>query len=147
MTQKHDRKDLFESSALNALTDFLGDSEAQSNEEIIAELKAEGIAIDNLISKVESLVASNIEETKRGWINEAHKLLKHKQAKLNSINVEIPSFEELKAKVRQIISDDPEFANAYFSNFTELSEDDLKTIYIDFQKLKKIDEEQGSEDE
>lgn len=147
MTQKRDKKDLFESRALNALTDFLGNSEDLSNEELISELKAEGFDIDNLISRVESFVGNKIEESKRGWINEAHKQLERELRKIKSININIPSFNELKEKVRQIISDDPSFASAYFSNFTDLSEDDLRAIFIDFQKLKEIDEEQGSENE
>lgn len=147
MSQKRDKKDLFESLELNVLTDFLGDAEGQSSEEICDELKAEGIDIDNIIMKVESFVASKIEESKRGWIKESNIKLDRELAKLKSINIEVPSYDKLKELVKQIISKDPEFANAYFSNFTDLSEDDLREIYIDFQKLKEIDEEKGSENE
>ncbi len=140
------KKGKYMASIFDNLIDFLGDSEGQSSEEICDELKAEGIDIDNIVMKVDSLVASKIEESERGWINESHKQLERELAMLKSIDIKIPSYEELKEKIRQLTSQDSN-AYAYFSNFKDLSEDDLRALYVDFQKLKAIDEEQGSEND
>lgn len=136
---------------LDNLTDFLTNCEGLSKEDLKEELRTEGIDPDELILKVNQLVKTKLKEAKGAWREKAHikreALLKQmKQAKYN-----IPeSLSELKEKIKEMISgtyggEIQNYAQAYFRNLEEITEEDLRTFYEDLMKLKFL-ENQSSED-
>lgn len=136
---------------LNNLADFLTNIEGLSQEELKEELRVEGINPDELISKVNQLVKSKLKEAKGAWKEKAHikreALLK--QMKLAKYNIP-ESLSELKEKIKEMLSGAyggkiQNYAQAYFRNLEEITEEDLKTFYEDLMKLKFL-EDQSRED-
>ena len=126
--------------------DFLGDTEDLKSEEIKAELIAEGVDIDKLVTNVQTMVKVRIAESKRAWLKEAPAKRAEILNRLQSMAPEKTlNIAEIREKVKQLISTgtNREFAVA-FKNYDHLSDDDLRKLYSDYLKLlslKKITDE------
>ena len=123
---------------LDRLTDFLGDSEGQSKEEVKAELRKQGIKIDDMTNNVKTMINQKIGEMKRRWIIDApklrSKLLKQMESHQDDITADISKIRE---KIKEImgVGEYREQAHAFFRNFNEMSDDELRQLYRDFMDL------------
>ena len=132
---------------LNSISEVLADPAGRSTEEIKNDLRTSGIDIDGITKKVEQLISSKLEESKRSWITEANSERTKKLALLNSIAVAIPdSFDELKNNLAALIKSEPNLALAY-RNFSEMSEDDMRDLYVDLIRQIKLREEKTTSHE
>lgn len=134
---------------LNDFCEFLGDTDDQTPEEIRAELIAEGIDVDKMVTTAQSMVKAKISESKRAWLKNAPAQRLTMLEKLNSITQGIPlTISEIREKVEGIAGsgENREIAFA-FRNFDQLSDDDLIKLYSDYVKLlslkKDIDEKKS----
>lgn len=128
---------------LDNFCEFLGDTDDQTPEEIRAELIAEGINVDKMITNVQSMVKTKISEAKRAWLRDAPA---KRVAILEKLNAIVPetflSIAEIKENFKQLISsgENRELALA-FRNFNQLTDDDLRKVYTDYLKLISVKKE------
>lgn len=132
---------------LDNLTDFFTDFEGLSKEDLKEELRNEGINPEDLISKVNQLVKSKLKEVKGAWKKAANEKRKSLLEQMSFAKYDIPkSFSELKGKVKEMLSgnygnDIKGYAQTYFRNLEEITEEDLRSLYEDLLKLKSLEEQ------
>lgn len=122
---------------LHNFCEFLSDTNDQTPEEIRAELIAEGIAVDKMITNVQSMVKEKISEAKRAWLRDAPAKRIAMLEKLSSLAPETSlTIAEIKEKITQLIKsgESREFA-VVFRNFSQLADDDLRKIYSEYIQL------------
>lgn len=117
--------------------DFLGDTDELTSKEIKAELVAEGIDVDKIITNVHNMVKAKVSESKRSWLIDAHAKRAEMLKKLSAhVPKEPLTITEIKERVRQLVSSGAsrEFAVA-FRNYEHLGDDDLRKLYSDYVSL------------
>lgn len=121
---------------LKNFCEFLSDTEDQTPEEIKAELIAEGIDVDKMITNVQGMVKKKISEAKRAWLKEASAKRSAWLQKLDAIAPESSlSIAEIKEKVKQLVSSGNSELAVAFRNFNKLTDDDLRQVYSDYVQL------------
>ncbi len=128
---------------LKNLCEFLSNTDDLTPEEVRAELIEEGIDVDKMISKADSMVKAKISDEKRAWLREAPAKRISMLEKLNSIAPEASlTIADIKDKITQLVKSGKakEFALA-FRNFNQLSDDDLRKIYSDYIQLLNLKKE------
>jgi sugar-specific transcriptional regulator TrmB len=136
---------------LDNLTDFFICLEGVSQEELKEELRSEGIDPDELISKVNQLVKSKLKEAKGAWREKGRVKRETLLKQMEQAKYKIPeSLSELKENIKEMLSGTyggkfQNYAQAYFRNLEEITEEDLRTFYEDLMKLKFL-EDQSKED-
>lgn len=133
---------------LDNLTEFfINCDEGLSKEELKEELREEGINPEDLISRVNQFVKSKLKEVKGAWKKAAHEKRKSLLEQMSFAKYEIPkSLSELKGKIKEMLSgvygnEIQGHAQAYFRNFEEITEEDLRSFYEDLMKLKSLEEQ------
>lgn len=137
---------------LDNLTDFLTNCEGLSKEELKEELRTEGIDPNELISKVNQLVETKLKEAKGAWREKAHVKREALLKQIEQAKYDVPKdLSEVKEKIKKMLSGTyggkiQNYAQAYFRNLEEITEEDLRTFYEDLMKLKFL-EDQSREDD
>jgi len=132
------------------LTDFLGDSEGQSKEEVKAELREQGIKIDDMTTNIKAIIDQKVGEVRRRWILDAPKLRSNILKQMESHQDElIADISKIREKIKEImgVGEYREPAHAFFRNFNELSDDELRQLYIEFITLIHLQENDSQEKE
>lgn len=133
---------------LDNLADFLGGSEEESVDQVKRELLQDGIDIEALVVRVKGIVNAKLSEAKRTWLKEAPAKRSALMEKLNSFSDEIPKdVITLRKIIKHLmeIDEEREFASAFFRNFTALPDEDLKALYLDYLRLKKMKENKSND--
>ena len=134
---------------LDRLTDFLGDSEGQSKEDVKAELRREGIEIDDMTNNVKTMINQKIGEMKRQWISDAPKLRSKLLKQIESHKDDITAdMSKIKEKINEImgVGEYREQANAFFRNFNELPDEEVRQLYRDFMNLIDLQKNDSKDD-
>lgn len=122
------------------LTNFIGDSEGLSLEDLVAELKEQNIDVSQLEHDIEEIVKHGSEEMRLGWRRCAKQRMEEIE-KLLKITKSIPEVTiNIKDKIRDFIKDayGPgalDHAEAYFRNKGDLSERDIMNLLKDLEQL------------
>lgn len=135
---------------LDRLTDFLGDSEGQSTEEVKAELRKQGIEIDDMTNNIKALINEKIGEIKRQWMFDAPKLRDKLQKQIESFQENIPmDITIIKAKIKEImeLSEYRDQSLAFFRNFDEMTDDEMRQLYKDFIDLMNLQRDDFKDNE
>ncbi len=135
---------------LDNLTDFLGDSEEQTKEEVITELRDKGIDIDSIISNCKIMINEKIGEAKRQWLIDAPTLRNQMQKQIESYQEGMPEdVTTLKLKIKEMMESGEyrEQAVACFRNFHKMTDDDLRNLYKDFVILIDLKKNEAQDNE
>ena len=150
MTLKKHKPSEDDKAFVDRLTDFLGDSEGQSKEEIVVELRKQGIKIDDMTNNVKTMINQKIGEMKRQWLIDApklrSKLLKQMESYQDDITADISKTKE---KIKEImgVGKYREQANVFFRNFNEMPDDEVRQLYKDFMNLITLQKNDSKKDE
>lgn len=150
MTSNNHKPSEDDKAFLDHLTDFLGNSEGQSKEEVKAELRQQGIEIDDMTNTVKAMINEKIGEMKRHWIIDAPKLRDTLMKQLESYQDDIPAdITKLKEKIKEFMGaiEYREPAHAFFRNYNELTDDELRQLYRDFMDLIHLQQNDSQDDE
>ena len=142
-------KDKNSTGFIESLTDFLGDPNGLSQEDIISELQEQGIDTDGLEKRVMEIVKKGSEKRRMAWREQA----KEKRAEIEKILVSkriVSVATDLKNKIIEILQGDYgqdalSHAEAYFHKKGTLSDKDLESLIEDLedlQLLEKADKEE-----
>lgn len=150
MTPKNHKPSDDSKAFLDCLTDFLGNSEGQSKEEVIVELRKQGIEIDDMTSNIKAMINQKIGEMKRHWLINAPKLRDKLLKQMESYQPDIPAdINKLKAKIEELMRAGKyrEQAVVCFRNFNEMTDDDLRQLYADFLNLIQLQKDDSQDNE
>jgi len=123
---------------IDLFTDFLGNTEGESKEDIKVELKKQGIDVEYIINNVKKLINTKIDERKRQWMIDAKKIRNKMREQIESFKEDIPEdISTIKEKIKQLMthSEYSDQALAFFRNYNEMTDTELKQLYKDFLKL------------
>ena len=127
-----------------SLYDFMADTEGLTKEDIISELEVRGVDAKSLGNKISEIVNRCSEERRLAWRVNA----KQKRTEMEDLfksNKGTPSFANLKQKMLDILSggygiEASSYAEAYFRNKGDLSEDDIASLIEDLENLNLLEE-------
>lgn len=137
---------------LDNLTEFFTNFEELSQEELKSELRDEGINPEELLSKVKLLVEFKLREAKKAWKKDAHEKRKFLIGRMSLAKYDIPKTPtEIRKKIKELLrglygSEIQSYAQAYFRNLDEVTEEDLKSFYEDIEKLKFLENKFKNDD-
>ncbi len=126
---------------IDRLTDFLGTSEEQSKEEVKAELREQGINIDNMLLQAKDTIGQMIKEKKMQWLQDAPRIKEEMRKHFEADSIQIPDdIQSIKAKINEWlgIGDRQQEALVFFRNFNNLNDDDLRQLYRDYLHLRRL---------
>jgi hypothetical protein len=133
------------------LTNFIGDSEGLSQEDLIAELKEQNIDVNQLEHDVVEIVKHGSEEMRLGWRRRAKQRMGEIE-KLLTITKSIPEAAiNIKDKIGDFIKNTYgpgalDHAEAYFRNKGDLSERDIMSLLEDLEQLDSLEKSSSKKD-
>ncbi len=136
---------------IECLSNFMSDSEGLAQEDLLAELKEQGIDDGQLKSEVAELVKRGSEEWRLGWRRRARQRMEEVE-KLMEITHAVPdAAANIKDRIAGFIKDIYgqgvlQHAEAYFRNKDTLSERDLMSLFEDLEQLESLEESGPKED-
>ncbi len=116
----------------NNLFESLGESEGQTKEEIIEELKEDGIDVERVIANVKKFIQMKKDEQRLAWQKKAREEREKKLKLLKDLKSNINSEE----RIKQILTEN-----------TSLTENQIAIFYKRFKTLSEKDKESVIEDE
>lgn len=137
-------------SFIECFFNFLSDPENLTQEEIRSELKNQGIDTDKLEKRVEEIVRKGSEERRLAWLKKARKRRAEIEKILDSKQIAAGS-KDLKNKIKEILEGRYgqaafSFAESYFRKKESLSEEDLKSLIEDIERLELLKEQNKKEE-
>jgi len=125
---------------LDCLTNFLGTSEEQTKEEVKAELREQGIDIDNMLVQAKEMINQTIEAKKMQWLQDAPRIKEEMREQIESYNVQVPDIQTIKMKINEWlgVGGQRQEALAFFRNFDKLNDDDLRELYKEYMHLLRL---------
>lgn len=144
-------RDIEKKGFTECLTNFMGDSEGLSQEDLMAELKEQRIDISQLKVDVAEIVKCGSEEMRLGWKSHAKQRMVE-IAKLLEITKSIPEAAiNIKDKIGDFIKDTYgpgalDHAEAYFRNKGALSEQDIINLFEDLEQLESLEKADPKKD-
>jgi len=136
---------------LECFTDFMGDSEGLTQEDIAADLKEQKIDINQLRLDVVECVKRGSEERRLGWKKHAKQRIARIEKIIGLAKI-IPNAEmDLKDKITGVIKDmyglaALNHAEAYFRKRSTLSETDIMNLFEDLERLDALDKHDKNKD-
>jgi hypothetical protein len=128
---------------LDRLSDFLGDTEEETIEEVKQSLIDEGVDPDKIIERGLRFVEEKKKSYRLRWRENAQKERERAKRILSEHNNVSDNLDgaSLLDYVKQLLSYNPQFAGA-FRNFEEMTEDDLRRVIRKIEILKNNKEEE-----
>jgi hypothetical protein len=123
---------------IDRLTDFLGTSEGQTNEEVKAELREQGIDIDKMLLQTKEMINQMVAAKKMEWLQDAPRIWEEMRKQIEADNAQMPhDIQTIKEKIKELlgIGEQQQEAFAFFRNFDKLNDDDLRQLYRDYIHL------------
>jgi len=123
---------------LDRLTDFLGTSEEQTKEEVKAELREQGINIDNMLVQAKEMINQTIAAKKMQWHQDAPRIREEMRKQIEADNVQVPDdIQTIKGKIKEWLGlgEQRQEALVFFRNFDKLNDDDLRQLYKEYMHL------------
>lgn len=144
MKKERERKNFIE-----CFSDFLGDPEGLTQEELDAELKEQGIDVTALENRVLEIIKKASEERRLAWLKHASDKRAKIQALLDSKRL-VTKSGDLKKRILEILEGNYgqtalSHAEAYFRKRETFSEEDMKSLIEDLEDLHLLDESGGGE--
>jgi hypothetical protein len=135
---------------LECFSNFMGDPEGISREELIAELEEEGINVTQLEERVAGIVKRCSETRRLAWRTRAQQRRTEIEMLLRSKRIAVGTA-NLKKKIMEILEGHYgqgalSHAEAYFRKKDTLSEEDLESLIEDLEDLNLL-EELGTKEE
>jgi hypothetical protein len=121
------------------LFNFLGDPEGLTREDLISELREQGIDASQLESRTHEIIKKVLEEARLGWLKRAQEKRAQIEELLRSRQI-VKSAAEIRGKIKEVLSGNygPQalsYAEAYFRKKEDLTENDLETLLQDLEDL------------
>jgi hypothetical protein len=141
-------KDIQKKDFMECLSNFMGDPEGLTPEDLITDLKEQHIDVGQLKADVAEIVKRGSEEMRLGWRRHAKKRMEEIK-KLFEIAKAIPDAAiNIKDKVGEFIKNNygPEHAEAYFRNKGSLSEQDIMKLLEDLEQLESLEKSDPKKD-
>jgi post-segregation antitoxin (ccd killing protein) len=134
---------------LECLSDFLGDPEGLTDDELLTELKEQGIDVKQLEKRVKEIVREQSKERRLAWLRNTREKRAHLEKILDS--KQIAGAFDIKGKIKEILKGSYgkeafSFAEAYFRKKETLSEKDLQTLLEDMEHLNLLEELENKKD-
>lgn len=144
MKQERERKSFIE-----CFSDFLGDPEGLTQEELDAELEEQGIDVIALENRVAEIVRKGSEERRLAWRNRASEKRAEIEALLDLKRLVIGAA-DLKRRILEILEggygqDALSYAEAYFRKRDSFSEKDMEGLVEDLEDLNLLGRSNGKE--
>jgi len=143
-------KELKKKDFVECLFDFMSDPAGLTQEDLLNELKEQGVDVDQLEKRVAEIVKRGSEERRLSWrkrakqrISEIEKLIRDDKIITDKVN--------LMDKIKKFIGDNygPEtltHAEAYFRKMDNLSENDLISLFEDLERLEFLEKSSFEKD-
>lgn len=137
-------------SFLDSLYNFVSDHEGLSQAEIVSELENQGVATNQLQTRVSEVIEKGSKARRLSWLDRA----RQRQADIETrLKAKAPIFDasNLKAKVQEILSGSygsqaQRYAEAYFRKKDELTDEDLQSLLEDLEDLDILTDKDQSEE-
>lgn len=138
------------SELLDRLNEFLMERPEESVEELRARLKEEGVDPDRVIQRVRQLVDTTVEQSRLAWREKARK----ERLGLAEGLASVRSFgqwtrEQMLARVHDILAGTcgVQPAYAHFRNFERMTDDDLRSLLEDFERMAELEKHEQAASE
>jgi len=143
-------KDVEKKGFMECLSNFMSDSEGLTQEDLLTELKEQGIDDGHLKIGVAELVKRGLEEWRLGWRKKARQRTEEIKRILELTQVLPNAVDSAKDRIAGFIKDTYgpgalKHAEAYFRNKSTLSEKDLMGLFEDLEQLESLDESNSEE--
>lgn len=132
---------------LDNLVEFYSSFDNLSLDELKEELREDGFDPEALLVRAKGLIDSKIRNAKKhAWKEEARRKRISWKKQFSKKEVEVPeNISELKKGISDFVkgrhgSDVQHQASAFFRNLEEVTDDDLKSLYEDFIRLRLLNE-------
>lgn len=132
---------------LDNLTEFLGRSEGQSTEEIMEELRAEGIDVDRGFQEFMKTVAECSARARRRDLEIAKERRLQAEAEPRMSERLKRTKEELIETIQGFFSAAPQPVGVSWRDLESKSEEDLASLIEDLETAKRIQEKEASDEE
>lgn len=153
MNLKDDRKKAAtDSEFLDNLTCFFKSFEDLDEIALKEELREEGINPEELLLRTKVLIEAKLKQAKMSWKNAAQEKKELVLEQLSSVKYEIPrNAAELRKKIKELLNKFtadqlPSYAQAFYRNLDQITDEDLKSFYSDLKKLEHLKEQLKNED-
>ena len=135
-------------SFFDTLTDALGDSEGVSREEIVAELKEEGIDVDASVKRILAMVENASKQAKRQQLEIAREQRLALESKKPTRLGEFLDWtkEQIIEKIHELLPTSGPLASVSYRELESKSQEDLAALLEDLITAKEL-AEQASQDE
>jgi len=135
---------------MECLSNFISDSEGLTPEDLLSELKEQGIDDGHLNIGVAELVKHGSEEWRLGWRKNARQRSEEIKKILDLTQTLPDAASDLRDRISGFIKDAYgqgalKHAEAYFRNKITLSEKDLMGLFEDLEQLESLDESNSEE--
>jgi hypothetical protein len=136
-------------SFIECFSDFISEHDDLTQEELLAELKEEGVDFDQLENRVAEIVRKGLKERRLAWQRKARERREEIEKMLES-KQPAKVAQDLITKIKKILKgsygqDALSYVEAYFRKKDSLSENDLESLIEDLENLN-ILEEPGKEE-
>jgi hypothetical protein len=132
---------------LDNLTDFLGRSEGQSTEEIMEELRSEGVDVDRGFQEFMKTVAECSARSRRRDLDIAKEGRLQAEAEPTISERLNRTKEELIETIQGLFSADPLLVGVSWRDLESRSIEDLASLIEDLETAKRIQEKEASDEE
>jgi len=135
---------------MTCFSNFMADPEGLNNEDLVAELEAQGIDVGRLEERVEEISTKGSEERRLAW----RSLARQRRAEIenmlksNRIGIRAPNLEK---KIKEILEGTYgqgaiSYAEAYFRKRDSVSEKDLESLIEDLEDLNLLEKASKGEE-
>ena len=127
---------------LDRLTELLASVPDRSLEELREDLRARGIDPERVVERVERLVQSKLNEYRLRWQEQARRERLAMLERLRDVTAKLPAPQpELEGRLAEIVSGlwgprAEAYAQAYFRKLDQVTENDLRSLLEDLERLK-----------
>ena len=132
---------------LDNLTEFVGGSEGQSADEVMAELRSEGIDVDSGFQEFMKKVGECSARSRRQDLEFARERRMQAEAKLKISERLKGTKEELMETIQALLATDPEPVSVSWRDLESKSEEDLISLIEDLETAKQIQTKEASDEE
>lgn len=145
MKTSKDRK-----SFVDCFSDFMSDPENFTQDELLSELKDQGIDVTKLEMRVAEIVKKDLRERRLAWLTKA----RERRLKLKKLLDTLPitkGSQDLKSRFQEILKgsygqEALRYVESYFRKKGSLSENDLASLIEDLEHLNLLEELNKKED-
>lgn len=133
---------------LDRLGEFLMERPEESVEDLRARLRDEGVDPDQVVARVRQFVDSKLKESRLAWREKARQARLGIAERLADVRLAGQwTREQMLARVRDLLAGSQAPAYAHFRNFEGMTDDDLRSLLEDFERMAELEkhEQAGSE--